>query len=272
MAADYAEAVGRALLLLAEVTKNAPAITPDRTLAWVGVLQAAGVPAAEIEPAALKLAQTSTFFPTPAEMLEAIRPTSDEAAELAWQAVLRAVQRVGRFGSLTPTDLDGDPATLWAVETVTWERLCNAEEDRRAITRAEFVRVWKAGRARGAQTQYLSGGHERENALHGLAAKAPALIGRPELAQLPPAAGMAATPPRKLSTGLLACCGARNRHLLTCPEFPAPRALAAGPVEGFAQAAEIDAQAIRDAEPARPWDTVDFDCDPAEAEEGDSDA
>jgi hypothetical protein len=126
--------------------------------------------------------------------LKLIHPPEDREAEeeLAWQRVLSCVRSIGPYGSLRAADLGDDGTALWALNRMGWERVCHEmESEKRAIWRAEFVRLYRAGRQTGAGCQYVPGLIERENRLKGHALT-PALCGRPDWTELP--AGEPETP------------------------------------------------------------------------------
>lgn len=65
----------------------------------------------------------SKFFPRPSELREAIEGSPDDAAELAWVELLRAVRRIGYYG--TPT-FEDDAMRRAALEMFGgWRALCS---------------------------------------------------------------------------------------------------------------------------------------------------
>lgn len=187
---ELPERVLQGLVLMAGTLANPRPLTAELVHAWVLVLRAAGIRAAEVEPGVSRLLQTATFFPTPADLLRHLRPPEDREAaeELAWQHALTAVRRRGAAASLVPTDLAGDATALWALSRVGWERLCRElNEENRAIWRAEFIRLYRAGRQTHARLEYLPGGLEQQNRRAGQDLL-PAHCGRPDWTHLPAAA------------------------------------------------------------------------------------
>lgn len=180
-------AVTQALTLMAEVMANPKEITPQLVKAWVLVLRHAEIAPEEIEPAVGRMLSSGTFFPTPADFLKMLRPAEDREAseELAWQSILTTVRRFGARASLTATDL-GDATALWALERIGFDRLCRElTEENRAIWRAEFMRLYRAGKSTNAGLEYLPGWFERENLANGHDLT-PILAGRPDWKALPP--------------------------------------------------------------------------------------
>jgi len=180
-------AVSESLGLLAEMLANPKPITPLLIEGWTAVLRHAEVRAEEVRPVVVTLLKTATYFPTPAQFLEALRPTEDVSAaeELAWQRALGVVRKVGGYASIDVRDVDGDPCVLWALSRMGWERICRElDEEKRAIWRAEFVRVYRLGSRNGAAVHYLAGRLEADNLSKGRALT-PALVGRPDWPELP---------------------------------------------------------------------------------------
>ena len=75
-----------------------------------------------IKAAAAHHGRTSPFFPKPAELRELVLGNVEDQAELAWQATLRQVSRVGYLGKPTWTD----PVARRAAEGLfgSWRTLC----------------------------------------------------------------------------------------------------------------------------------------------------
>jgi hypothetical protein len=76
----------------------------------------------EVRAAANVHVRTNKFFPRPSELREAMDGTLDDAAEMAWQVLLREIRRVGWCG--TPR-LSDDALLRAAMELFGgWEALC----------------------------------------------------------------------------------------------------------------------------------------------------
>lgn len=179
--------VRQVLLIFAETLANPKPVTPQLEEIWVRVLELASVPVQDVETTAARMILTEQFFPTPATFLKAWKPPQDDdtAAELAWQKVLDAVRRYGGNASLHVSDFAGDGAAMWALDRMGWDRLCRElDEEKRAIWRAEFARIYRAARQTNARLTYIAGRHERENRLHGHDLR-PELVGRPDWPHLP---------------------------------------------------------------------------------------
>jgi hypothetical protein len=176
-----------ALLVFAEMLANPKEVTERLVRAWVLVLRQAGIQPQEVGPAAVRLLATQTFFPTPADFLKAARPPDDReaAAELAWQRTLTCVRQIGRNASLHVSDLAGNGLALWVLSRIGWERLCaELTDENRAIWRADFIRLYRAGATTNAWLTYLPGLQERLNDAQGLDLT-PILVGRPDWKRLP---------------------------------------------------------------------------------------
>lgn len=103
----------------------------------------------------------ATFMPKPAEIRRRLERSLEEAAELAWRRLLRAVNAVGSGASVTFEDqrLHAAVAALGGWEAPTeWEWTPRGLDFRRQ----EFVRLYALGN-RLWQPTYLMGWVEREN-------------------------------------------------------------------------------------------------------------
>jgi len=200
---------------MGEVLANPKAVNERLVLAWDMALKLAGVHAEQVAPTVARLLQTQTFFPTPADFLKIVNPAEDREAgeELVWQKVLDCVRKIGPNASLRREDLGGDGTALWAVDRMGWERLCRELTfDNRSIMRADFVRLYRAGKTTGAALDYVAGWLHKANENEGHQVTTPALVGRPEWEALP--AAPVATP--VLPSPVCPECGSRSRHLLWC--------------------------------------------------------
>ena len=76
---------------------------------------------AQVNVAVRHAMRSCKFFPKPAELREAVTGTADEAAQKAWDAVLKEIRRVGYIG--TPSL---EPRAIRAVNELWggWRRLC----------------------------------------------------------------------------------------------------------------------------------------------------
>lgn len=188
MASDaMVEAVGRALSLMEMTLANPPKLGPQLTHIWATVLEARGLTPQDVSRATNHVIATERFFPQPAVFIECINPKvgDDLRAEGAWQRVRDCLTRYGAQASLTAADLNNDPAALWALERVGWERIgTEMTEENRAIFRAEYVRVYRLAVSERAALHYLPGRLERENG-GGSRELTPALVGRPDWRTMP---------------------------------------------------------------------------------------
>lgn len=192
------DAISKALVMMAELLANPKPVTAQLVEGWVLVLQEYGVRAEQVPSAVGRLLQTQTFFPTPADFIKAVDPPENREAaeELAWQRTLTCLRRFGGSASLCSADFAGDATALWVVERIGFERMARElSEENRAIWRAEFVRLFRAGRTTNARTEYLPGSYERENLARGYAAT-PRTVGRPDWPALPAVRELGAAPPQ----------------------------------------------------------------------------
>jgi len=183
----FTDTVARALALMAEVMANPKPVTPNLVKAWVLVLRQAGVTVEEVEPTVGRIMSAQTFFPSPADFLKLVHPPEDKEAaeELAWQRVLTCLRQHGGRASLVAADLGNDAGALWALSRVGFDRMGRElSEENRSIWRADFVRLYRTGRATNARLEYLPGTWERENLARGYDLT-PRLAGRPDWKQLP---------------------------------------------------------------------------------------
>lgn len=182
------DAVRRALLLMAETLANPKPVTAELIHAWVLVLKRNGYGPEEVEAGVGRILETSTFFPTPADFLNALRPPKvdvDAQAELAWGHVRHAVREYGANASLCVEDFGGDGTALWALTQMGYGELCRElTEENRAIFRAEFVRIYRSALESGLRRDYFTGAHERQNLTLGRE-MTPTLCGRPDWPALP---------------------------------------------------------------------------------------
>lgn len=172
--------VTRMLTLFARTLANGPAIDGELVAIWTQVLRHAGIRPEELSAMTQQVLVTERFFPTPAVVIAAARPpeVEDALAELAWQRTLGMVRTLGHYASINVGDCDGDSLTLWVLERMGWPRLCaELTSENRSIFRAEFIRLWRAGRACGASACHVPGAHEITNS--GLSLADPRFIGRP---------------------------------------------------------------------------------------------
>ena len=205
--------LSRALLLAAELVANPKPVTPTLVRGWEVVLAKAGIRPEQVEPTFERLLSESTFFPSPADFLKLANPAENREAaeELAWQRVLDCVREIGPHASLHVSDLNGDGTALWALDRMGWERLCSElDYDNRSIMRADFVRLYRAGKSTDATVEYVPGSHEKHNAMNGRELS-PMLVGRPEWTALPGGTSVPA-----LASPRCPECGTTSRHLLSC--------------------------------------------------------
>lgn len=192
--------IGKALVVFAAILANPKPVSTDLVRGWVMVLESAGIRPEEISPGTARVLATATYFPTPGVFLEAVRPEDDASAaeELAWQRTLDIVRAIGGYGSLCIADLAGDGTALWAIERMGWPRLCQElGDENRSILRAEFVRLYRAGRSGRMTCEYVAGRAELENCARGRELTKGELVGRPDWTEMPgrrpalPAPGLA---------------------------------------------------------------------------------
>ena len=75
------------------------------------------------------------YCPKPADVIRAIRGTSDEAALVAWQDLLTQARTIGRAG--TPKLTDAQRAGLEGIGG--WFRLCNTDESQLGFVQKQFT-------------------------------------------------------------------------------------------------------------------------------------
>lgn len=135
--------------------------------------------------ACTKVAREGTFFPSAGELRASVTANIDDRAELVWQMARDAIQKAtGIYGSLFASDLGGDAAGLWALSRVGVEDVCNMTSENRNILAASFRRLYRVAVEGNMRLWHIPGKCERDNTLRGVPLT-PALIGRPDLAELP---------------------------------------------------------------------------------------
>ena len=89
--------------------------------------------------------EQSNFFPTPADIVKHIEGTSEEHSLFAWQDVLKAIRKHGRYKSLQFTD----PKIHYALSCIGgWARVCNLQEDEEKWVYKEFEKFYRDGEKR----------------------------------------------------------------------------------------------------------------------------
>ena len=74
-----------------------------------------------VRDAVSQVTRTLKFFPKPAELLECLQGTPEDAAELAWSELLREIRRVGGWGMPT---LSASTAKTMRLLWGSWENVC----------------------------------------------------------------------------------------------------------------------------------------------------
>lgn len=175
-----------ALTLFAMSLANPKKLDGHLTRAWCIALSGAGLTGRDVEHGAGQLLQTAKFFPSPSELIEAVHGDLENRIELAWQQVRRMTQRIGTACSWFASDLGGDRVALWAAEQVGLDVLGDMTDETRPFRRQEFGRLYRAGIHGGAGIDRIVGTFELQNRATGRELS-PALIGRPDLSELPAA-------------------------------------------------------------------------------------
>lgn len=114
------------------------------------------VPFRELAEAIGRAANTFRYFPSIAEIRQALRPATDEAALVAWAGLQRAAAEVGAYATL---DVE-DGAAAYALAHVfgTWPEFCACPDGPSlAARRHEFVAAYKSASARGTASRRLVG-------------------------------------------------------------------------------------------------------------------
>ena len=82
-----------------------------------------------------EVARKQAFFPTPAHFIELGGESDDDEAQEAWNRVLRAIKRIGRYESV-----DFGPAANVAVRALGgWIKLCEVPEDQLRHAQRHFL-------------------------------------------------------------------------------------------------------------------------------------
>ena len=109
------------------------------------------VPLDELDAAMVRLMRTSKFFPTVAEILEAVKTTRDVisgedkgGAGAAWHEAMELVRHVGPYRPWTYSS----PAVERAVKHFGKMELCELETDAVNTARAQFMRIYNEEAAR----------------------------------------------------------------------------------------------------------------------------
>ena len=114
------------------------------------------VPLDEIDAAMVKLMRTSKFFPSVAEILEAVKTTRDviggndtSSAGAAWQEAMKLVKDIGPYGPWTYSS----PAVERTVKQFGRMELCELKTDEMNTARAQFMRIYTAEEARESERE-----------------------------------------------------------------------------------------------------------------------
>ncbi len=158
--------IQRGVALMRSELKNGEPFTADRYANWVRMTEVAGLDDEAFLEASSRAAMTLTFFPTFGELLKTVRANQDDEIERAWHSALAVVRRYGTAATIFASDVYGGGRTLWALQKCGWNEanLGSMVAERRAIHRAEFVRIWKACPPDMEYPARLAGDLERENA------------------------------------------------------------------------------------------------------------
>ena len=107
------------------------------------------LPWEEAKAAVMRLAQTTRFFPTIAEIREQVAEArcALDPPELAWGEVQKAISRVGSYQQ----PLFENPAIQRAVNAIGWRNICL--DDNLSATRARFTDAYRAARQQQIESQ-----------------------------------------------------------------------------------------------------------------------
>ena len=159
-------------MLLGEL-KNAPAFNVDKCGRWI--LFFADWTDDQFVEACVLAARSLTFFPTVGELRAMLDATSkanrqviEDDASHAWEMVRAAISRHGCQCSFAASDLNGDRAALWAVQTCGLAELGSVTSENRSIKAAEFRRNYYMARQHGYGLDYLAGEFEVRNRALGM--------------------------------------------------------------------------------------------------------
>lgn len=169
----------------AKVTRTRPPDNAGLTL-FFDLLAGYSLEQVQAAMAAHLVGAEGKYFPTPAHIVQQLRGTEAERAELAWRRVVAAVSRWGCYESVRfPT-----PAYHFAIrELGGWERLVamvNEMTDKeleffgqkfaKLYSMGERCASWKAAPGREAVPPYFPGSFERENRTRGFLDHIPAPV------------------------------------------------------------------------------------------------
>lgn len=114
------------------------------------------VPLDELDAAMVRLMRTNKFFPSVAEILDAVKTTREVisgedqgGAGAAWHEAMELVKRVGPYRQWTYSS----PAVERAVKHFGKIELCTLEEDAVNTARAQFMRIYNAEADRDRQRE-----------------------------------------------------------------------------------------------------------------------
>lgn len=137
-----------------------------------------GVSLEDVPAAAGAVIRTSRYFPTVAEILQQVGPSPDDAAIIAWTALGRAAEEVGKYSSVEIED----GAAAEALEMVygSWAQFCETVDDGpgTALNRAAFLACYRVTRRRSRGLRRLVGSCEASGAYPDGAAVAATWVGR----------------------------------------------------------------------------------------------
>lgn len=126
---------------------------------------------------------TGQYLPKPADIIRAIEGNSQDSAILAWAKVQRAVGSVGQYHSIV---FDDPVIHLTLDDLGGWPYFCQTEIKELPFLQKRFENAYRAHynrrKALPAYPKYLTGICEAQNALKGLKAEGPRLVGNRDAA------------------------------------------------------------------------------------------
>lgn len=125
--------------------------------------------------------RTTASFPKPAEIIEKITGTPDDKVNLAWEKVVKAIQKYGNYRSI-----EFDDSVIHSVIQVMggWEEAGNWEIDEMKWKRIEFCKLYNSMALKGSHSKYLVGIIERINGGNGYDIPKPIKIGFDDVEQV----------------------------------------------------------------------------------------
>jgi hypothetical protein len=180
------KALESGLKLMRAELKSAPHFDAEKVANWLLLLS--DWDDDRFSQAAILAARTLTFFPTVGELRKLMQPSKEDLeirSTNAWERVRAAIRKHGCNATLLSSDLGGDAHALWAVARMGAYEIGQMTSENRAIKAAEFRRLYATAIENDHKVTYLPGLYETQNRALGLPMDNPALIGRPDLREIP---------------------------------------------------------------------------------------